>query len=231
MALRECPDCQAQVSDAAPVCPKCGRPMGKDSSGPKKVVWSKKVKIAIGVCVLLILALLFGEKKPSKAPQNQNATTEQKAPELSRKFQKRVDDQLAAMKKNRDAGKPEMPEYKASKIYSDYKSNEVAADKKYKGQYFFVSGTLSAISKDFTGDPYITLAADGYGFMTVRADMFPEQLDKSASAENIKTVPVIDRVAELQSGQRVVLGCKGDGFVVMSPILRDCIIEPEGKSK
>jgi len=27
MALITCPDCQAQVSDAAPACPKCGRPM------------------------------------------------------------------------------------------------------------------------------------------------------------------------------------------------------------
>ena len=28
MALVTCPDCQAQISDAAPACPKCGRPMG-----------------------------------------------------------------------------------------------------------------------------------------------------------------------------------------------------------
>ena len=27
MALVTCPDCQAQISDAAPACPKCGRPM------------------------------------------------------------------------------------------------------------------------------------------------------------------------------------------------------------
>jgi hypothetical protein len=28
MPLTACPDCQTQVSDAAPSCPKCGRPMG-----------------------------------------------------------------------------------------------------------------------------------------------------------------------------------------------------------
>ncbi|WP_437306109.1 zinc-ribbon domain-containing protein [Sorangium sp. So ce388] len=27
MPLVQCPDCQAQISDAAPTCPKCGRPM------------------------------------------------------------------------------------------------------------------------------------------------------------------------------------------------------------
>ena len=28
MALVACPDCKAEVSDAAPTCPRCGRPMG-----------------------------------------------------------------------------------------------------------------------------------------------------------------------------------------------------------
>lgn len=27
MALTTCPDCQVQISDAAPACPRCGRPM------------------------------------------------------------------------------------------------------------------------------------------------------------------------------------------------------------
>lgn len=27
MALTTCPDCSAEISDAAPTCPKCGRPM------------------------------------------------------------------------------------------------------------------------------------------------------------------------------------------------------------
>lgn len=27
MPLIECPDCQSQISDLAPACPKCGRPM------------------------------------------------------------------------------------------------------------------------------------------------------------------------------------------------------------
>jgi hypothetical protein len=34
MALIQCPDCQAQVSDQAPACPKCGRPIAKIPATP-----------------------------------------------------------------------------------------------------------------------------------------------------------------------------------------------------
>lgn len=34
MALITCPDCQASISDAAPACPKCGRPMHAPAAKP-----------------------------------------------------------------------------------------------------------------------------------------------------------------------------------------------------
>lgn len=34
MALIMCPDCQAQVSDAAPACPRCGRPIAMQPPRP-----------------------------------------------------------------------------------------------------------------------------------------------------------------------------------------------------
>jgi hypothetical protein len=36
MPLITCPDCQTQVSDAAPACPKCGRPMADADAAPSK---------------------------------------------------------------------------------------------------------------------------------------------------------------------------------------------------
>lgn len=79
MPLIQCPDCQKQISDAAPTCPGCGRPMkaapaplpfGAPGSGvmpaggPKPVVieqTSKKLKLQVllsVVCVLLSVVIL-----------------------------------------------------------------------------------------------------------------------------------------------------------------------------
>lgn len=36
MPLIECPDCGKQISDAAPACPSCGRPMVTDRPAPTR---------------------------------------------------------------------------------------------------------------------------------------------------------------------------------------------------
>ena len=60
MALVTCPDCAAQVSDAAPACPKCGRPNG---FGPAAVV--QKVELGfwqspnVGCAVVGVIVLVF----------------------------------------------------------------------------------------------------------------------------------------------------------------------------
>ena len=45
----------------------------------------------------------------------------------------------------------------ASTLFSDYDSNEVAADDKYKGKILNVSGTIDDIGKDITDTMYVTL--------------------------------------------------------------------------
>lgn len=37
MALITCPDCQKQISDQAPTCPNCGRPIAATHANEKKV--------------------------------------------------------------------------------------------------------------------------------------------------------------------------------------------------
>lgn len=62
MALVVCPDCQTEVSDSAPACPKCGRPTVAESS-PLPL---KATPLEFGGClvplalvVLLIVGLLL----------------------------------------------------------------------------------------------------------------------------------------------------------------------------
>jgi uncharacterized membrane protein YvbJ len=57
MALTTCPDCKKQVSDKAPNCPNCGRPLTSFSSGAFQT--RRKGGKYEGVGFLLILAGIF----------------------------------------------------------------------------------------------------------------------------------------------------------------------------
>jgi len=50
----------------------------------------------------------------------------------------------------------------ANKLYSEYNSNEVAADSKYKGKVVIVSGTIQDIGKDIMDDAYIVIGGSGF---------------------------------------------------------------------
>lgn len=45
----------------------------------------------------------------------------------------------------------------ATKLYADYKANEISADNTYKGKLVEVSGTVDNIGKDILDKPYISL--------------------------------------------------------------------------
>jgi uncharacterized membrane protein len=58
MSLVVCPDCQTNISDLAPACPKCGRPGGKGAQRTTSTVGSG-VKIGFGMFVVLPILLFF----------------------------------------------------------------------------------------------------------------------------------------------------------------------------
>lgn len=87
MALLDCPDCSGKVSDQAPTCPHCGRPMPKkkpknpfepnyDGMTPDQVAAAKKKRTkdgfvgwaVIGVCTLLWFTMCRTEDKPTAPP-------------------------------------------------------------------------------------------------------------------------------------------------------------------
>lgn len=48
----------------------------------------------------------------------------------------------------------------ATKLYADYRANEISADNTYKGKLVEVSGTVDNIGKDILDKPYISLKSD-----------------------------------------------------------------------
>jgi hypothetical protein len=97
----------------------------------------------------------------------------------------------------------------AGKLFVDYQTNEIAADSVYKGRSLMVTGSVSSISKDFAGSPYILLATSDE-FMPVHANL--KEIEAPAAAT-------------LSPGDVVIVVCKGDGMVLGSPILSDCVFQ------
>ena len=97
----------------------------------------------------------------------------------------------------------------ARELFSAYESNEVAADKQFKGKMLEVTGTISSIDSGF-GDGAIVQLSTGNDFQSVSA-----QGDDSFT----------DVAATLSKGQQVTMICKGDGEVIGSPMLSDCVVQ------
>ena len=97
----------------------------------------------------------------------------------------------------------------ARELFSAYESNEVAADKQFKGKMLEVTGTISSIDSGF-GDGAIVQLSTGNDFQSVSA-----QGDDSFT----------DVAANLSKGQQVTMICKGDGEVIGSPMLGDCVVQ------
>lgn len=87
----------------------------------------------------------------------------------------------------------------AAKIYSEYQSNAVAADAKYKGNLVQVSGTIYSIDKDILGNPFVQIQSGSYDLWGVQCGF--SQADQS-------------QLAQLSKGQTVTLQGTVSGKVV-----------------
>lgn len=74
MAMTECAECKAAVSDAAKTCPKCGAPMPKKTSAATKIMG--------GIFIAFMAAVVYESSKP-EAPTPQ-LTPAQKAAEAKK---------------------------------------------------------------------------------------------------------------------------------------------------
>jgi hypothetical protein len=94
----------------------------------------------------------------------------------------------------------------ASKLFTDYDRNEVAADEAMKGKVIRVSGRIQSIDKDFMDDVIVNLATPNE-FMPARMEMV--KAEKSAAAG-------------LNKGQAVEIECERMTRLVGSPSGRKC---------
>lgn len=89
-------------------------------------------------------------------------------------------------------------EVSAAILIDDYVANELAADQKYKGKIFLVTGKIDTIAKDMFGKPYITISGDDM-FRRVQIE-FPDDM--------------IDKLAQLKKGTNVRVKGKCEGLMM-----------------
>ena len=87
-----------------------------------------------------------------------------------------------------------------------YESNEVAADKQYKGKTLEITGKVDGIDSDISDQAIVKLNG---------VNQFLSVMAKGDDAFN-------EYATTLNKGQNVTLICKGDGEVIGAPNLTDC---------
>ncbi|CAB3797980.1 OB-fold protein [Pararobbsia alpina] len=225
MALIKCDECEADVSDKAVACPKCGNPIhaaasvglaspassspGAPLPPPKpKPSASRKLGGALAAFLVAVIAFMVYESQSTiKATTDTSAsgdTTVSQAVTTS-VADTAVAAPTASALKPAPATAPPVIEISATELYEEYKANEVLADTKYKGRWLYVSGVVNEIGKDFTDDPYVNLFGENE-YAVVRANFA-----KSA----------VEKLATLHKGDQISLMCQGKGRLIGDAIL-DC---------
>jgi tRNA_anti-like len=100
-----------------------------------------------------------------------------------------------------------LPAYTALDIQQAYEANTVAADMKFKGQRFEVSGTIKDINTNAFGEPYLMLKAGNNDFSSPHFNFEKQHLMA---------------LSVLKKGQKVKLICEGSGDVMKVPTNKNC---------
>ncbi len=175
--IKPCKACGKQLDGSAKICPECG----KDQRN-----FFSKHKILTGIIVLLIIGAL-GSGGDSETDKEVDTAS------VNAKQEETVDKNVKEVKEEKE----DAIVVKASKLYSDYDSNEVKADKKYKDKLLEVTGIVNDIGVSL-GQTYVCLSTgEQYSAFSVQC-FFDDEDD-------------IDKVSELSKGDKITLSgtCTG----------------------
>ncbi|WP_305845463.1 OB-fold protein [Photobacterium leiognathi] len=133
MALKNCKECDKEVSDNAKVCPYCG------VKNPVVNLFDVLRRILLLLVVIFIVyKIVAGNSQPNsytEAHSNRNYVVQPQ-----------------------QVVKESVTKVNISNLIADYESNEIAANNKYKGHLIEVTGILTNIKKDLLDKSYVDLS-------------------------------------------------------------------------
>jgi len=219
-----CQKCGNEIDEKAVACPHCGNVLAPSkkpmSSGIvilllflffpvglylmwAKTNWSKVAKIIVTVVIALVAVASLAESEtdtPQKDPITPSASQSQK--ETIGNQEKETTGSTMAVDPYADA-----IVITADDLFAAYDTNEVAADKQYKGKVLKITGTIQDIGKDILDDTYITLDTGDFIY-SIQCYFKNNQLDA---------------VAALAKDQEVTLigTCNGQ---TLNVVIKNCVI-------
>jgi uncharacterized protein YecT (DUF1311 family) len=171
---------------------------------PEISIDSKKNKILIAIAGIILLVLLISLisffKSSKRKDESLGASTQTAQSEAQAKADK-LKAEIAAL-----------PAVTSRDLAHAYDENTVAADQRFKGKKFKVTGIVTDINTDLTGSPYVTLD-NSDGFLEPQFELL-----KSEKKD----------IAKLKKGQQLSLLCVGRGDIAKIP-MSDCSILNETK--
>lgn len=182
---KKCPKCNEDVQSLAKKCKHCSADLRN---------WFVRHKIITGFLVLMVIGLIGSafEKEGAEKAENISASTTST---------------VVAKEEPTKAPEPAVVKITASQLYSEYESNEIAADAAYKGKILEVTGTLDNIAKDILDKPYVTLKTQNI-IGSIQCMLKESEGEKAVA---------------LKSGARIIVRGRGTGKLV-NVLLKDCEI-------
>lgn len=173
--------------------------------------WSLIAFFGLGAMGMVIEAAKSPEQKMAEAAERE-AQKAQREQENQLAKQERAAAKAAEQAAEEEAARQAidaLPSYSASELARAYDANTVAADQKFKGQTFKVTGTITDINTDIMGNPYVSMRGGVNQFLEPQF-----AFDKDSA----------NQLAELSKGMKVTLMCTGKGDIAKTPMSDDCII-------
>lgn len=177
----------------------------------KKAPTRKKSALIYGGGLFLFLVLLGSTVDPNKATASTSESPTEVVAEkpLTEADKKRITAESEARYKaqaEEEAKARAAETVSADQLKELYADNEVKADKIFKGNKFYVTGTITEISKDIMDNIYVTLNGD----------------------ESLRGVKCYfdneDIAADFKKGQQVTFQGRGDGYLILDVIMKDCTL-------
>jgi len=209
MPLITCTDCGSEISDAAPACPKCGRPNSVAASTTEAALrtrkhaeyeerTSRRGKVALAFIAVVGALIWIGSRD--------GVPTSPAPADVAPASPPTVDDATAPPAPERQTFRTT-----ANELFAAYEANEVATDDRMKGMVVQVTGAIQSIDKDFTDDVVLSLRTANE-FEPARLSLV-----KSDKAQ----------AASLRRGQVLTVACEHMSRVMGGPSGSDCQIIPQ----
>jgi len=168
MSLRECKECGENISSSVKKCPKCG----KDQRN-----WFLKHKFISLVLVIFVFIVIASMNKNDSAQISDSGSRDQENVKVSDEVLDK--EEVAQMVETSD-------------FIEEFDTNQLAAEKKYKGKRLQLTARIRNISEDIMGTPFLSLepssAEDYYMGTTIKCSFKDEDALMEVSNQQIVTV-------------------------------------------